>query len=154
MHRTMQGWGSRVQYSVFVCDLDRREMIGMRTRVGALINHDADSVLIVDLGPAEECAARFEFIGTPIRLPKGGPQVVYILSSAPVARAPNGSTRSREPHLDNRIPDSPGPGPWAGSESEWSTVRPRGILCAHRSKVVLRTVERAVWPVLAGSHCR
>lgn len=50
--RTCKDFGNHVQYSVFLCELDRREVITLRELLRASIHHGDDQVLIVDLGPA------------------------------------------------------------------------------------------------------
>jgi len=48
--KTMKGWGYRIQYSVFLCDLNGIELVGMRQDLKSLMNEREDSVFIVDLG--------------------------------------------------------------------------------------------------------
>lgn len=49
---TCKDFGNHVQYSVFLCELDRRELVALRDRLTQLIHAGDDQVLIVDLGPA------------------------------------------------------------------------------------------------------
>ena len=64
VHRRMKEFGYPLQYSVFICDLDAREKITMRSAVGAAIHHRTDSIVIVDLGIANERGSEcFEFMG-------------------------------------------------------------------------------------------
>lgn len=74
----LQGFGTWMQYSVFLCDLDQREMIALRGRLHSEIDHWFDSVMIVDIGPASERGRTcFEFIGRSLQLPSpGGPQLL------------------------------------------------------------------------------
>ena len=58
VYKTLRGFGDHLQYSVFRCDLSRRELAELVAAVDALIHHDNDQVLIVDLGPASGRAAR------------------------------------------------------------------------------------------------
>ncbi|MCC6996722.1 MAG: CRISPR-associated endonuclease Cas2 [Deltaproteobacteria bacterium] len=53
VHRKMRGYGVRVQYSVFRCDLSAREKAQLISELGDIIDHQADQVLLVNLGPAE-----------------------------------------------------------------------------------------------------
>lgn len=77
VHSAMKGFGYPLQYSVFVCDLDGMEKIAMRERIGAIIDHGADSVAVVDLGdPETRGVERFEFMGQAPRLPRRGAQIV------------------------------------------------------------------------------
>lgn len=51
--KTMQGYGEHLQLSVFRCELNARELVELRAKLAAAINHDRDQVLFVDMGPAE-----------------------------------------------------------------------------------------------------
>ena len=64
----MESYGTRIQYSVFVCDLSDREMILMRGDVEALMKKSEDSVMVVDLGQAGD-SSRFLFLGHHEKLP-------------------------------------------------------------------------------------
>lgn len=67
VHKLLVAHGYPVQYSVFVCDLTRSERIGFRWEVGEVIDHGADSVVLVDLGDVGSAADRFECVGVPVR---------------------------------------------------------------------------------------
>ena len=64
----MESYGTRIQYSVLVCDLSDREMILMRGDVEALMKKSEDSVMVVDLGQAGD-SSRFLFLGHHAKLP-------------------------------------------------------------------------------------
>ena len=64
----MEGYGTRVQYSVFICDLSERELYLMRSDLESRINHSVDSVMIIDLGSATN-SSRFLFLGHHGKLP-------------------------------------------------------------------------------------
>jgi CRISPR-associated protein Cas2 len=70
----MEGQGDRLQYSVFICDLSRAELIHARHAVEQAMNLDEDSVVIVDLGDVAD--ARFVFVGQKLRLPSDDPRIV------------------------------------------------------------------------------
>lgn len=54
----------QVQYSVYVCDLTRQELAGLRARLREVLNLAEDSVSIFDLGPAGgRTATRVEHLG-------------------------------------------------------------------------------------------
>lgn len=74
----MRSHGSRFQYSVFVCDLSPAELLGLRSELRATMNQNADSIAIVDLGPAEgpRSERAFEFLGVSPILPDQGSQVL------------------------------------------------------------------------------
>ncbi len=69
--KVMEGYGDRLQYSVFVSDLSASELIHARAEVEDEMLMTEDSVVIVDLG--EVADARFLFIGRRRRLPTLGP---------------------------------------------------------------------------------
>ena len=48
--KTLHGYGDRVQYSVFFCELNQQELIKLRTRLTEALNQDEDQVIILDLG--------------------------------------------------------------------------------------------------------
>jgi CRISPR-associated protein Cas2 len=72
--KTMEEYGERLQYSVFVCDLSRGELMRCRTAVEERMNLHEDSVVIVDLG--DPSGAQFTFVGQRLELPTAGPRVV------------------------------------------------------------------------------
>jgi len=53
VHKFMLGFGERVQYSVFLCDLSDSGKILMLEGLNPLINHREDKIMIVRLGPAD-----------------------------------------------------------------------------------------------------
>ncbi len=62
----MKGWGDHLQLSVFRCDLNPRELAELRSALSDLIDHQADQVLFVDIGPADGRALEcFETLGRP-----------------------------------------------------------------------------------------
>lgn len=77
VYKTMKGYGWRLQYSVFVCDLDSIELLALRTDLGSIIHHGLDSIAIVDLGNPDgrgtEC---FQFMGVANRIPAAGPVII------------------------------------------------------------------------------
>jgi CRISPR-associated protein Cas2 len=71
----MEGYGTRIQYSVFVSDLSSRELVLMRSDIESLMKMSEDSVMIVDLGAAGDLS-RFLFLGPHEKLPTPGAVVV------------------------------------------------------------------------------
>lgn len=51
--KAMRGFGDRIQYSVFECQLTPADLARCRHRLSELIDHRADQVIFVDLGPVE-----------------------------------------------------------------------------------------------------
>jgi|SRR5712671_6184395 len=67
---TLKDFGNHVQFSVFLCDLDRREVVTLRELLRTLINHAGDQVMIVDLGPATHSLdEQMEVLGIPYSPP-------------------------------------------------------------------------------------
>ena len=64
----MEGYGDRIQYSVFVCDLSDQEAVLLRADVEARIKPSEDSVMVIDLGRPDDLS-RFLFIGQHEPLP-------------------------------------------------------------------------------------
>lgn len=77
VHNIVRSHGDRLQYSVFVCDLDSIEKLGLKSELRDVIRFDSDSVAFIDLGEAGSAnAATIEFMGTSLTLPEQGPTIV------------------------------------------------------------------------------
>ena len=75
--KAMKEYGEHLQYSVFLCDLDGAEKPAMLLHLASIIKHTEDSVVVVDLGVAQDRGRLcFEFLGTHRALPGSGPVVV------------------------------------------------------------------------------
>ncbi|QXT63102.1 CRISPR-associated endonuclease Cas2 [Tessaracoccus palaemonis] len=72
--KLMEAHGERLQYSVFVCDLTKTELLHLRRDAERIMNLAADSVVIIDLGSLD--AARFTFVGQRMELPSRGNQII------------------------------------------------------------------------------
>lgn len=48
----VEGYGTRIQYSVFVCDLSDQEAVLMRGDIETRMKPSEDSVMVIDLGMA------------------------------------------------------------------------------------------------------
>jgi CRISPR-associated protein Cas2 len=73
VHRVASDHGQPLQYSVFVCDLTRTELIALKRALLAEIKTSEDSVSIFDLGaPASRGVHCIEFIGVRRELPSDG----------------------------------------------------------------------------------
>ncbi|MCL4847391.1 MAG: CRISPR-associated endonuclease Cas2 [Acidobacteria bacterium] len=53
VYKTMRGFGDHLQLSVFECQFTPTDLARCRHRLSEIIDHRADQVLFVDLGPAE-----------------------------------------------------------------------------------------------------
>jgi CRISPR-associated protein Cas2 len=70
-----QAYGTRVQYSVFICDLSDTEKFAMRSDLESRMNQSEDSVMIVDLGSAGD-STRFLFLGHHEKLPSSSAVII------------------------------------------------------------------------------
>lgn len=72
--KLMKGYGTRLQYSVFLCDLSRMEFLRWHADIHKVIDLADDSVVHLDLGqPSDKL---IQVIGKPRRLPPRGPMIV------------------------------------------------------------------------------
>lgn len=77
VHDVVKGYGDRLQYSVYVCDLSPTELTNLKWEVGDEINALEDAVAILDLGdPERPGSTRFDFLGVRPQLPSSGATVV------------------------------------------------------------------------------
>ena len=53
VYKLMLGWGEHIQFSVFQCELNDRELVELRSELARIIHHHEDQVLFVDIGPVE-----------------------------------------------------------------------------------------------------
>jgi len=73
--RIANHFGSGIQYSVFVCDLSEAERIRLLHELADVIHQRLDSVVLVDLGPAQAVS--------PKRLSWFGPRPTVLLEGRP-----------------------------------------------------------------------
>jgi CRISPR-associated protein Cas2 len=67
--RALEGFGVRLQYSVFECPLDDMRMAMLKAAVHPLLKHDEDQVLFVSLGPnANDASLIIEAMGLPYQM--------------------------------------------------------------------------------------
>lgn len=62
-YKKMCGYGDRLQYSVFMCDLNDSEIIMMREDLEGIMNMKEDSLAIVNVGSAEKSDTRIITMG-------------------------------------------------------------------------------------------
>jgi CRISPR-associated protein Cas2 len=53
IYTALCGAGDHAQFSVFLCELDHRELAALRSRLRVIINYAEDQIIILDLGRAE-----------------------------------------------------------------------------------------------------
>ena len=71
----MEGYGTRIQYSVFICDLSDHEAVLMRGEIETRMKPSEDSVMVVELGRAGD-SSRFLFPGHHEKLPTSSAVIV------------------------------------------------------------------------------
>lgn len=77
VHKTVKEFGWSMQYSVFISDLDRMELVELKLRLAEVIDHSVDSVAVIDLGlPSERGRVCFDFLGVAPSLPSSGAVVI------------------------------------------------------------------------------
>ena len=61
--KLMHAYGEWLQLSVFQCRLSRARQLEMVSRLSATIANDADHVMVVDVGPADNVQPRLQSLG-------------------------------------------------------------------------------------------
>lgn len=51
VYKLMRGYGDRIQYSVFLCELSGTDRIHLESRLLEILKTDEDQVLFIPLGP-------------------------------------------------------------------------------------------------------
>ena len=74
--RLMNGYGEWVQLSVFQCRLSRRRHAELVARIDDLIDHDADHVVLVDVGAADGIDPRVVSLGKAFQAVRREPVIV------------------------------------------------------------------------------
>lgn len=72
--KVMEGYGDRLQYSVFLCDLSGAELAQWERDIRPILDLSEDSIVIIDLGRPE--AMRMRCLGVTRQIPHAGPTVV------------------------------------------------------------------------------
>ncbi len=49
--KKMKNWGDHLQYSVFLCHLNDKELPQMKAELHDIIKHDEDQIMIIRIGP-------------------------------------------------------------------------------------------------------
>lgn len=67
--RSLEGFGVRLQYSVFECPLDELRLAKLKAELHELLDHEEDQVLFVSLGPtANDASLIIESMGLPYQV--------------------------------------------------------------------------------------
>jgi CRISPR-associated protein Cas2 len=71
----MEAYGTRIQYSVFICDLSAQEAVLMRSDIETRMKITEDSIMVVNLGHPSD-PGRFLFLGHHENLPTSNAVIV------------------------------------------------------------------------------
>lgn len=76
IHGLVVDFGEILQYSVYVCDLTKVELIELRSKLRVEMDSTVDSISIFDLGPPQgQAATRVEHLGREPEISKDDVQV-------------------------------------------------------------------------------
>jgi len=53
VYKKMRGYGDHLQFSIFECQFTPEDLVRCRAELGEIIDHRADQVIFVNLGPAD-----------------------------------------------------------------------------------------------------
>jgi CRISPR-associated protein Cas2 len=77
VYKAVKGFGERLQYSVFRCELLAEDKVRLVAKVDALIHHEHDKLMVVDLGPSDGRGKdAIESYGSPLCIADRVPVVV------------------------------------------------------------------------------
>jgi CRISPR-associated protein Cas2 len=68
--KTMEGYGMRLQYSVFECALDGKRVAKLKADLHEILHHEEDQVLFVSLGPEAALRAGVDSIARALQSPR------------------------------------------------------------------------------------
>ncbi len=63
VHRIVDGFGERLQYSIYRCQLTATQKVRLTGALERVIHHDEDRVLMISLGPSGGRQVRLEALG-------------------------------------------------------------------------------------------
>ena len=70
--RLLRGYGDRLQYSVFLCQLTEKDVVVLSERIKDIIHHKEDQVILIGLGPvggkSDAVPAHWQVIGAPLAI--------------------------------------------------------------------------------------
>jgi CRISPR-associated protein Cas2 len=77
VYRTMRSFGEHLQLSVFCCDLTGTDRVRMIAVLEAIVDHDEDQIVLVDLGPTSANPIKaLKGLGRPLHVRTRGPVIV------------------------------------------------------------------------------
>ncbi len=67
-YKKMQGYGEPVQYSIFMCELNDKEIIIMKKDLGEILNLAEDRLLLINMGSPEKSTKNVSFMGLTLQM--------------------------------------------------------------------------------------
>lgn len=75
--KTLERYGDRIQYSVFVVDLLPYRLVELRSTLEEILDRKSDSVLLCDLGPCASLTDKqFSYLGQRRQITNSGPIII------------------------------------------------------------------------------
>jgi CRISPR-associated protein Cas2 len=75
--KTLKGYGTHLQLSVFSCDLTELTLVKLKSSLMDIINVEQDAVLFIDVGPSDGRGMEsFECLGVATAPPVKGPKII------------------------------------------------------------------------------
>ena len=75
-YKKMNGYGEHIQYSVFACDLNDKEIIIMKEELKCILNLAEDRILVINIGSVEKSKDRVVTMGIPLETPEEASVVI------------------------------------------------------------------------------
>lgn len=75
-YKKMKGYGDPIQYSVFMCDLNDKEIIFMKEDLGTILNLAEDRLVIINTGSSDNSMKNVETMGMSLDTEKEASVVV------------------------------------------------------------------------------
>ncbi len=70
--KLLRGYGDRVQYSVFLCQLTEKDIVVLTEKIKDIIHHKEDQVILIRLGlvdgKSDSLPGQWQVIGVPLSL--------------------------------------------------------------------------------------
>ena len=70
IYKKMNGYGEPVQYSVFVCDLNDKEILIMKNDLSNILNLAEDRILMINIGSVDKSNDRIFTMGMSLETQK------------------------------------------------------------------------------------
>lgn len=72
----VSGHGSTLQYSVFLCDLSKQELLDLKMSLREVVHQREDRIIFIDLGDAAGAGPTMDYMGQRPQWPSTGESVI------------------------------------------------------------------------------